>query len=90
MVEGTLKDYFLAGIRGLGTWGAGWFIDRRYNVFEQYAQHEDATIQLLLEVTYRNDRILDVRNVSDAPESYFSKEYNLRTIRQYIKGMGAE
>jgi hypothetical protein len=21
--------FFIAGIRGLGTWGAGWFIDRR-------------------------------------------------------------
>jgi hypothetical protein len=84
-VAGTLKDYFIAGIRGLGTWGAGWFIDRRYNAFRQYANMEDTTIQLLLEVTYCDDRILEVKDVSDEPESYFKKENRVRTIRKHIR-----
>ena len=29
--DGPIWEYFIAGIRGLGTWGAGWFIDRRYD-----------------------------------------------------------
>jgi hypothetical protein len=85
MVQGTLKDYFLAGIRGLGTWGAGWFIDRKYDELEKYTQNEDSTIQILLEVIYYNDRILDVRDVSNEPESYFRKENQSQTINQHIK-----
>ena len=31
--EGLLHDYFLAGIRGLGTWGSAWFLDRKSKFF---------------------------------------------------------
>ena len=84
MASGSLKDFFLAGIRGLGTWGAGWFIDRRYNALSEHITQDDGAIQLLLEVTYQNEQILDVRIVSDEPESYFRKENNMRTIRARI------
>ena len=83
MLDGTLKDYFIAGIRGLGTWGAGWFIDRRYNELAKYEEHEN--IQLLLEVTYRDERILGVRDVSDEPEKYFAQQNNIREIKRIIK-----
>jgi len=84
MAEGTLKDYFLAGIRGLGTWGAAWFIDRRYDAFRQYENKDDESIQFLLEVTYGDERIFNVRVVSDEPPSYFEEENSLRQIRKNI------
>ncbi len=85
MSEGTLKDIFLAGIRGLGTWGTGWFLDRRYNALGGPCDRENADVQFLLEVTYKNERIFDVRDVSDEPESYFREENSLRTIRMRIR-----
>jgi len=85
MSYGKLKDYFLAGIRGLGTWGAGWFIDRRYHAIEKLCKGDDRDIQLLLEVTYRNEHVIDVRPVSHEPESYFRNEISVGTIRAVIK-----
>jgi hypothetical protein len=84
-IEGSLKDYFLAGIRGLGTWGAGWFIDRRYNSFLPFEHQEDDPIQMLLEVTYIDEQIHDVCDVSDKPQSYFENESNPDTIRRCIQ-----
>lgn len=84
MDEGTLKDYFIAGIRGLGTWGAAWFIDRRYDAFKLYQDSEDANIQLLLEVTYKDERIFEVRDVSEESEGYFKKQNSLREIKRII------
>jgi hypothetical protein len=85
MSSGTLKDYFFAGIRGLGTWGAAWFIDRRYNNLKKYCINDYCDIQILLEVTYKNEQILDVRDVSMESESYFRNENDIRTIRKMIK-----
>jgi len=82
---GTLKDYFVFGIRGLGTWGAGWFIDRRYDAFLQFSGSPDVDIQMLLEVTYLNERIAKVTEVSDKGESYFRDALLTRTIRNHIK-----
>lgn len=84
MRHGRLKDFFLAGIRGLGTWGAGWFIDRKYNRLNRYTNDEDADIQLLLEVTYQNEHIRDVQIVSEKPEKYFQDENDPETIRRRI------
>jgi hypothetical protein len=78
-----LYDYFLAGIRGLGTWGAGWFIDRKYSRFDLLQSDED--IQLLLEIEFRNGRIIDVKDVSEKPEKYFRNEINISTIKKNIK-----
>lgn len=80
------KDYFFGGIRGLGTWGAGWFLDRRYSCFKGVGEDED--IQLLLEVTYRHARILEVRDVSSESESYFRKANSIREIRRTIEELG--
>ena len=83
--ETGLKDYFLAGIRGLGTWGAGWFIDRRYKSFLKWENREDAPIQLLLEVIYKNEHIHEVNDVSNMPLSYFENENDINTIKKCIQ-----
>lgn len=83
MKEGVLKEYFLAGIRGLGTWGAGWFIDRISREFKYLKDDEE--IQLLLEVEYRDGRIIDVQNVSERPQEYFNEQNNLMTIKSHIR-----
>ncbi len=84
--EEPLRDYFLVGIRGLGTWGAGWFIDRRSGQLTRYGDHED--IQLLLEVRYADNRIVDVINVSEQPQEYFHREIESETIDRYIADRG--
>lgn len=82
MRDGYLQDYFLAGLRGLGTWGAAWFIDRKYHIFENRYEKED--IQLLLEVEYHDGRIFDVRDVSNKPQSYFDEENSAAAIKKNI------
>lgn len=77
------KDFFLGGIRGLGTWGAAWFIDRKFKFFEEI--EENADIQILLEVIYSNGRIFDVIDVSDRPQAYFDKENSDERIETLIK-----
>jgi hypothetical protein len=85
MTAGTLKDFFFAGIRGLGTWGTGQLLDRNWGLLEPFiGKGEDAAIQLLIEVTYCNERIVKVCNVSDEPEDYFKNEFKTSTIRQRI------
>jgi hypothetical protein len=75
-------DYCVAGIHGLGTWGAGWFIDRKYEFFSKYS--EDNDIQLLLEVTYRDNKIDDVKDVSEETKAYFSNQLTTKTINKEI------
>lgn len=81
--DGCLHDYFLAGIRGLGTWGTAWFIDRRYKQIPE--AHHGENIQLLLEVVFRNDRIFDIRDVSEESSDYFINENDIRTIKTKIR-----
>jgi hypothetical protein len=83
--ESRLKDYFIAGVRGLGTWGAGWFLDRRYKAFLKWENQDEKPIQLLLEVIYKNEHIHEVRDVSNMPRGYFEAENNIDTIRKHIK-----
>lgn len=78
-----LCDYFFAGIRGLGTWGAAWFVDRNYKFLQTLGEEQD--IQLLLEVTFCDDRILDVKNVSDKPAAFFDEGQKTATIKNVIK-----
>lgn len=82
-VEGYLHDYYVGGIRGLGTWGAGWFLDRRFKHF--LTESEEVDLQLLLEVTYHNGRIVEVNNVSDEPPEYFKDLLNKKTIKKTIE-----
>jgi hypothetical protein len=77
-----LKEFFIAGIRGLGTWGAAWFIDRMSNYFVEYDENND--IQILLEVTYLNESISFVENVSDRDAAYFINENTTKRIKENI------
>jgi hypothetical protein len=89
MDTGWLQDYFFAGIRGLGTWGAAWFVSGEYRKFEHMnIDHDQADVELLLEVTYVKGVIKEVKNVSDKPADYFSnqmKSSNIKaTIQKYL------
>ncbi len=83
--SGKLKDYFFAGIRGLGTWGAGWFLLNKCEAFQKLDENEDANIQLLLEVTFKDEEIFDVRDVSNQPQSYFDAENSEGVIHENIR-----
>jgi hypothetical protein len=81
--EEPLWDYFFAGIRGLGTWGATWFIDKEYKQLKRFDDVEN--IELLLEVTYQDGRIFSVTDVSEKPESYFTLANDPKTIDKVIQ-----
>ncbi len=79
--------YYLAGIRGLGTWGVGWYIDRRPDELvrllnEQQVQGDD--VQVLLEVTLANNRIVAVNDVSNKGQDYFNKQMTKKVILDTI------
>ncbi len=83
-------QYFIAGIRGLGTWGAGWFIDRRPDTLSALDRkamvpgepHGD--VQVLVEVIFDNYRIIDVQDVSDENQDYFKNQMATDYIRDQI------
>jgi hypothetical protein len=69
--------YFLAGIRGLGTWGAGWFVERYPDLLAKHAADSpDGNVQLLLEVICQDYRIIDVRTVHDKGQAYFDERFS--------------
>jgi hypothetical protein len=79
--------YFIAGIRGLGTWGASWYIDRKPAELELLAGNSGSAgcdIQAILEVTFSNFRIVTVREVSPEPAEYFSDQLTDSTINSVI------
>jgi hypothetical protein len=79
-----LSTLVLFGIRGLGTWGAAWYIDR---CFEDLSEHLAASkdYHALLKVTYWNQRIRVVEDVSDKPQGFFDSEMLPETIQATIK-----
>jgi hypothetical protein len=83
----SFYHYYVAGIRGLGTWGAGWYVDRCY---EDLASASDAAdtedVQILVETTFSNFRIREVRNVSNEPKEFF----DLRSSEEFIRAEIAE
>lgn len=80
--DDSTVDFLIAGIRGLGTWGAAWFLDRRYKALQ--ALRGDRDIQFLLEVTYKDGMIADVRDVSNQGAEYFKIQTTDRLIKQVI------
>ena len=46
-----LKNYFIAGLHGLGNWGAAWYIDRKYSDLDQFTDNQYDNIQIILEVS---------------------------------------
>jgi hypothetical protein len=85
MERGHLMDYFFAGIRGLGTWGATWFVARRYNAFLNMDIADDyKDVQMLVEVTYIRGRITEVIDVSNESAAYFRQQNSISKIRKEI------
>lgn len=78
-----LSTLFVFGIRGLGTWGAAWYIDICYEELSKYL-FEGQSYQALLKVTYWNYRIREVIDVSDQPREFFDNEMNTNTIKKKI------
>ncbi len=78
-----LWDYFFSGIRGVGTWGATWFLDHEFRQLLRFGRNDD--IQLLLEVTFRDGRIFKVADVSDRPQEYFNREMDVAAIDENIR-----
>jgi hypothetical protein len=79
----TRYDYVFAGLRGLGTWGATWFLDQKHVHFRRLDPAEN--VEMLLEVTFVQNRITDVVDVSNEPPAYFERENSDKRIKQVIK-----
>lgn len=77
------KDFFIAGIRGLGTWGAAWYLDRKYEELKKIK--DNTNVQILLEINYKNGMILDVFDVSEKNQNYFLDENRIRTVRTHVR-----
>jgi hypothetical protein len=67
------KAYFLFGIRGLGTWGAAWYIDHQYDNLIRHLNSVE-THQQLLRVEFQNHRITKVEDVSKNTQDYFLEQ----------------
>lgn len=84
--EHKFYHYFMAGIRGLGTWGVGWYID---NCFDELASTVETInnrdIQIILEVEFCNYRIKNVKDVSNNDQEYFDQINSIDFIKQHIK-----
>ena len=83
---GPLWDYFFAGIRGLGTWGSTWYVDRHCRDLQKMdIENGGGNIQILLEVTLSNAAITEVRDVSSEPDSYFKQQNSSKYIKTQVK-----
>lgn len=80
---GQTFDYFVAGIRGLGTWGAAWYLDRKYRELREIDPR--ARLERLLEVTYRDGSIADVVDITDKGPEYVRSQCREATISQEIR-----
>lgn len=80
-----LKEYYLAGIHGLGTWGATWYIDRFYGKFKDMDLENTTTLQILVEVEFCDGRITNVKDISQCSSNYFEEQLKLNTIKQTIR-----
>ena len=80
--------YFLAGIRGLGTWGAGWYIDKCYNELAELCKDKDKEFQIILEVEFQRYRIRSVKNVTNKNQEYFDMCNSEEYIKEHISKEG--
>jgi len=76
--------YFIAGIRGLGTWGAGSCFGRWHNVLAGALTGDD-DFQVLVQVSYDRCKIHKVRVVSGEDQAYFDSEMQDDTIERRIR-----
>lgn len=78
--------YFMAGIRGLGTWGIGWYIDRRPDDLARLAAEQgNGEVQAVLQVTFENYRIQEVIDVSKCDQRYFNRQRSDKYIREMVE-----
>lgn len=80
-----LKNYFIAGLHGLGNWGAAWYIDRKYSDLDQFTDNQYDNIQILLEVIYQDGRISDVRSISDITQKEIDEMISTKNVVNVIK-----
>jgi hypothetical protein len=79
-------EYFIFGIRGLGTWGAGWFIYHKADLLADIVEEQgDGDVQILLEVTYHHHHIISVVDVSRQTPKYFQEQCAPRYIAGVIR-----
>ncbi len=76
---GKLSKTFLFGIRGLGTWGAAWYLLRRAKEIEK-GLVEGQPFQALLRVEYEDYRIKGVEDVSDRDQEFFDQEMDMTNV----------
>jgi hypothetical protein len=78
--------YYFAGIRGLGTWGAGWYLDHHAEDLAKLSieTSEDGVsdLQVLLEVEYADYHIINVKDVSGQSAYYFNERYSHDYVRE--------
>jgi hypothetical protein len=83
--------YFLGGLRGLGTWGAAWYIEHSAdqpaeNTLDGNSRFAGTSdLQFLLEVDYLNYRIQAVRDVSDLESDYFERQLSDEYVEETFK-----
>jgi len=77
-------DYFFVGLRGLGTWGAAWYLDRcTRELVEKLI--DDKNLEIILEVTYKNGAIASVEDVTTKGQEYFSQATSKSSINGEIQ-----
>ncbi len=77
--------YYIAGIRGLGTWGAGWYLDRNPDALAKYSENSHSgDMQILLEVTFKDHCIVEVKNVSNKTQDYFNERNDMSVIKAAV------
>ena len=83
----TLSIMFLFGLRGLGTWGAAWYIDHCYNELAQKLTVDDP-YRALLHVVFENNRIRKVTDVSQMDQQFFDTANDENHIRKLLTDKG--
>jgi hypothetical protein len=85
--DSSFYHYFLGGIRGLGTWGAAWYVQNFPAKIGKLIENNEIgdNIQILLEVTYRNYKIESVKDVSNENQKFFDQNFSDQNIEKQYK-----
>jgi hypothetical protein len=79
----SLSNMFLFGMRGLGTWGAAWYIDHCYSDLANRLD-DNGHYRALLHVVFENNRIRQVTDVSAKDQRFFDKVNDEDHIRKTL------
>ena len=80
-----LSKLFVFGLRGLGTWGAAFYLRHGLDALARDHDPGEAAVQILLRVVYRNGDIVKVEDVTRRDQAYFSREHDPERIRAVIE-----